>query len=123
MIINLQEGEDITREEDDDDEEEEDEDEDEYDDEDEFEDDRRRRKRRRQTGFILEEADVDDDYDEDGEQAEDGYHDLIDTTERDDESLDADLSGARRLQQMLGDKNAEELEAYYKKKFAETSDR
>ena len=24
--------------------------------------------------------DVDDDYDEDGEQAEDGYHDLIDTS-------------------------------------------
>jgi len=33
------------------------------------------------------------------------------------------FKGARRLQQMLGDKNAEELEAYYKKKFAETSDR
>jgi len=25
-------------------------------------------------------VDVDDDYDEDGEQAEDGYHDLIDTS-------------------------------------------
>ena len=56
MVVNLQEGEDITREEDDDDDEEEDEDEDEYDDEDDFEDDRQRRKRRRQTGFILEEA-------------------------------------------------------------------
>ena len=55
VIINLQEGEDITREEDDD-EDEEDEDEDEYEDEDEFEDDRQRKKRRRHTGFILEEA-------------------------------------------------------------------
>lgn len=53
LVINVQEGEDITREED---EEEEDEDEDEYDDEDDFEDDRQRKKRRRQTGFILEEA-------------------------------------------------------------------
>ncbi|XP_078367088.1 LOW QUALITY PROTEIN: transcription elongation factor SPT5-like [Oculina patagonica] len=118
-----EEGEDITKEEDDEDDEEDDEEEDDYDDEDEFEDERQRKKRRRHTGFILEEADVDDDYDEDGEQAEEGYHDLIDTSERDDESLDADISGARRLQQMLGDKNAEELEAYYKKKFAETSDR
>lgn len=58
VIINLQEGEDITREEDDDDDEEEDEDEDEYEDEDEFEDDRQRKKRRRHTGFILEEAGV-----------------------------------------------------------------
>ncbi|XP_068702308.1 transcription elongation factor SPT5-like [Montipora capricornis] len=114
-----EEGEDITREEDDEDEE----DEDDYDEDDDFEDDRQRKKRRRHTGFILEEADVDDDYDDGEDQAEDGFNDLIDTGDRDEETNGEDLSGARRLQQMLGDKNAEELEAYYKKKFAETSDR
>lgn len=54
-IFNMQEGEDITREEDDDDEEDE-EDEDDYDEDNDFEDDRQRKKRRRHTGFILEEA-------------------------------------------------------------------
>ncbi|KAK2568278.1 Transcription elongation factor SPT5 [Acropora cervicornis] len=67
--------------------------------------------------------DVDDDIDEAEELPEDGFPDIIDSGERDEESNGEDLSGARRLQQMLGDKNAEELEAYYKKKFAETSDR
>ncbi|XP_015766127.1 PREDICTED: transcription elongation factor SPT5-like [Acropora digitifera] len=116
-----EEGEDITREEDDEDEE--DEDEEDYDEDEEDYDERQRKKKRRHTGFILDEADVDDDIDEAEELPEDGFPDIIDSGERDEESNGEDLSGARRLQQMLGDKNAEELEAYYKKKFAETSDR
>lgn len=43
--------------------------------------------------------------------------------DKDDEPIGDDISDARRFQQMLGDKNAEELEAYYKQKFAESSER
>ncbi|CAH3030076.1 unnamed protein product [Porites evermanni] len=117
-----EEGEDITREEDDEDEEDE-EDDDDYDEDNDFEDDRQRKKRRRHTGFILEEADVDDDYEDADDQEEDGYGDIYGSVDKDDEPIGDDISGNRRYQQMIGDKNAEELEAYYKQKFAESSER
>ncbi|XP_048581601.1 transcription elongation factor SPT5 isoform X2 [Nematostella vectensis] len=125
-LLSDEEGEDITREDDDDEEEEDDdedfEDEDDYDDEyDEDEGSSARRKRRRESGFILEEADVDDEY-EDDEEAEKGYNDLIDTGTAEDRVED-DVSGARRLQQMLRERKDDEIEEYYRKKYAETNDR
>ncbi|XP_031557165.1 transcription elongation factor SPT5-like [Actinia tenebrosa] len=122
--ISEEEGEDITREEDDEEDEDDEElddeeDEEEYDDDDEVES--LRRKKMKHSGFILEEADVDDDY-EDEEEAEKGYHDLIDSGDHE-EPVGDDISGARRLQQMLRDRKDDEIEEYYRKKYAETNDK
>ncbi|XP_071486255.1 transcription elongation factor SPT5-like [Diadema antillarum] len=99
-------------------------DEDEYEDEEEEEeerDHRRKIKKRKVESFIIEEADVDDDDGEDDEEEEweDGAQALIDKTQT--EYNDSDQHGARRLHQLLSTQKEEELEEYYKRKYAETS--
>ncbi|XP_034294075.1 transcription elongation factor SPT5 isoform X1 [Pantherophis guttatus] len=105
-------------------EEEEEEEEEEYDEE-EDEDDDRPAKKPRHGGFILDEADVDDEY-EDEDQWEDGAEDILEKEEIeasniDNVVLDEDRSGARRLQNLWRDQREEELGEYYMKKYAKSS--
>lgn len=105
--------------------EEEEEEEEEYDEEEEEEDDDRPPKKPRHGGFILDEADVDDEY-EDEDQWEDGAEDILEKEEIeasniDNVVLDEDRSGARRLQNLWRDQREEELGEYYMKKYAKSS--
>ncbi|PIO40199.1 hypothetical protein AB205_0072600 [Aquarana catesbeiana] len=103
------------------DEEVEEEDEEEYDEEEEEDDDDRPRKKPRHGGFILDEADVDDEY-EDEDQWEDGAEDILEKASNiDNVVLDEDRSGARRLQNLWRDQREEELGEYYMKKYAKSS--
>uniref|UniRef100_A0A670JFA7 Transcription elongation factor SPT5 n=1 Tax=Podarcis muralis TaxID=64176 RepID=A0A670JFA7_PODMU len=106
-------------------EEEEEEEEEEYDEEEEEDDDDRPAKKPRHGGFILDEADVDDEY-EDEDQWEDGAEDILEKEEFeasniDNVVLDEDRSGARRLQNLWRDQREEELGEYYMKKYAQSS--
>ncbi|EPQ12052.1 Transcription elongation factor SPT5 [Myotis brandtii] len=97
---------------------EEEEEEEEYDEE---EDDDRPPKKPRHGGFILDEADVDDEY-EDEDQWEDGAEDILEKASNiDNVFLDEDRSGARRLQNLWRDQREEELGEYYMKKYAKSS--
>ncbi|MBN3319107.1 SPT5H factor, partial [Atractosteus spatula] len=97
------------------------EDEEEYDEEEEEDDDDRPRKKPRHGGFILDEADVDDEY-EDEDQWEDGAEDILEKVSNIDHVvLDEDRSGARRLQNLWRDQREEELGEYYMKKYAKSS--
>lgn len=82
-------------------------------------------KKPRHGGFILDEADVDDEY-EDEDQWEDGAEDILEKEEIeasniDNVVLDEDRSGARRLQNLWRDQREEELGEYYMKKYAKSS--
>ncbi|XP_028399581.1 transcription elongation factor SPT5-like [Dendronephthya gigantea] len=95
------------------------EDEEEEEDEDDY--DRKGQKRRKvgASAFIDAEAEVDED-DEEGTEAEEGFEGFEDHSERDEEHTE-DISGARRLQQMLKERSDEDLEEYYRRKYVETS--
>uniref|UniRef100_A0A8B9JXV3 Transcription elongation factor SPT5 n=1 Tax=Astyanax mexicanus TaxID=7994 RepID=A0A8B9JXV3_ASTMX len=100
------------------------EDEEEYDEEEE-EDDDRPRKKPRHGGFILDEADVDDEY-EDEDQWEEGAEDILEKEEAevsniDHVALDEDHSGSRRLQNLWRDSREEALGEYYMRKYAKSS--
>uniref|UniRef100_A0AAR2KU47 Transcription elongation factor SPT5 n=1 Tax=Pygocentrus nattereri TaxID=42514 RepID=A0AAR2KU47_PYGNA len=102
------------------------EDEEEYDEEEE-EDDDRPRKKPRHGGFILDEADVDDEY-EDEDQWEEGAEDILEKEEAevsniDHVALDEDHSGSRRLQNLWRDSREEALGEYYMRKYAKSSGR
>ena len=97
------------------------EEEEEYDEEEEEEDDDWPPKKPRHGGFILDEADVDDEY-EDEDQWEDGAEDILEKEEIEASNinsvvLDEDRSGARRLQNLWRDQREEELGEYYMKKY------
>ncbi|XP_078489937.1 transcription elongation factor SPT5 isoform X4 [Ciona intestinalis] len=93
-------------------------DEEEYEEEDEV--NQRRAKRARHQGFILDEADVDEDGVDD-EEWEDGAQDILDPASTVENVMDDDMSGARRLHNMFNDEQVEELGEYYRKKYATTS--
>uniref|UniRef100_A0A8C2FJ82 Transcription elongation factor SPT5 n=1 Tax=Cyprinus carpio TaxID=7962 RepID=A0A8C2FJ82_CYPCA len=96
------------------------EDEEEYDEEEE-EDDDRPRKKPRHGGFILDEADVDDEY-EDEDPWEDGAEDILEKVSNIDHVvLDEDHSGSRRLQNLWRDSREEALGEYYMRKYAKSS--
>ncbi|XP_038052973.1 transcription elongation factor SPT5-like [Patiria miniata] len=81
------------------------------------------RKKARFREFILDEADVDNDYEDDEEgDWEEGAKDLIDKTSRVEQD-ESERHGARRLQQLLSHQKEDEIEEYYKRKYAETSSR
>jgi len=90
-------------------------------------------KRRKKTGleaFILDEAEVDEDAVEEEDYDDDEFNDLIDPRDRRSEVEAAaaqigqsDISQHRRLQMMWEDKDADEIENYYKEKYAEQSAR
>ncbi|XP_070567089.1 transcription elongation factor SPT5-like [Ptychodera flava] len=96
--------------------------EEEYDSEEEEENESHPRKKSRFGGFILEEADVDDDYDtnEEEDEVEEGFQDLIDRNPVSAE-FEGDSHGARRLHQMWREQKEDEIEEYYKRKYADSS--
>uniref|UniRef100_H2Y418 Transcription elongation factor SPT5 n=1 Tax=Ciona savignyi TaxID=51511 RepID=H2Y418_CIOSA len=92
-------------------------------DEEEYEDEevnRRRAKRARHQGFIIDEADVDEDG-VDEEEWEDGAEDILERASNVENVLDDDMSGARRLHNMFNNEREEELGEYYMKKYATSS--
>lgn len=101
-----------------------------YDDEDDGEDTRRKKKKSRGRGFLIEEAEVDDEV-EDDEEWEEGAEELIEKAGRsgrgaallDDElgGRDGDRHSHRRLQTML-DREPDEIEDYYRRKYADKSE-
>mgnify|MGYP000895620962 CR=1 FL=1 len=105
------------------------------DDDEESDDDRSKRnkkKKRKKTGleaFILDEAEVDDDGNEDEDYDAEEFDDLIDRDRRSEVDAaaaqvgQADMSKHRRLQMMWENKDVDEIEDYYKKKYAEQSAR
>ncbi|XP_062275929.1 transcription elongation factor SPT5 [Scomber scombrus] len=102
------------------------EDEEEYDEEEEEDDDDRPRKKPRHGGFILDEADVDDEYEDEEDQWEEGAEDILEKEEAevsniDHVVLDEDHSGSRRLQNLWRDSREEALGEYYMRKFAKSS--
>ncbi|XP_071058794.1 transcription elongation factor SPT5-like, partial [Pseudochaenichthys georgianus] len=103
------------------------EEEDEYDEEEEEDDDERPRKKPRHGGFILDEADVDDEYEDEEDQWEEGAEDILEKAEEAEVSnidhvvLDEDNSGSRRLQNLWRDSREEALGEYYMRKYAKTS--
>lgn len=87
--------------------------------------------KRRKTGleaFILDEAEVDEDCNEDEDEGEE-FDDLIDRDKRSEVDAaaaqigQADMSKHRRLQMMWENKDVDEIEDYYRKKYAEQSAR
>ncbi|KAM6932809.1 transcription elongation factor SPT5 [Lycodopsis pacificus] len=102
------------------------EDEEEYDEEEEEDDDDRPRKKPRHGGFILDEADVDDEYEDEEDQWEEGAEDILEKEEAevsniDHEVRDEDHSGSRRLQNLWRDSREEALGEYYMRKYAKSS--
>ncbi|CAB1348655.1 unnamed protein product [Coregonus sp. 'balchen'] len=96
-------------------------DEEEYDEEEEEDDDDRPRKKPRHGGFILDEADVDDEY-EDEDPWEEGAEDILEKVSNIDHVvLDEDNSGSRRLQNLWRDSREEALGEYYMRKYAKQS--
>lgn len=100
------------------------EDEEEYDEEEEEdEEDEARRKRRKKArfgGFILDEAEVDDEV-EDEEDWEEGAEDMIDPHRATEETSSKELNSHRRLQMMLTSQKEDEIEDYYRRKYADTT--
>lgn len=72
---------------------------DDTDEEDESSSHRRKKKKPRYGGFILDEAEVDDDV-EDDEDWEEGAEDIIDKTQASEENTSKDIESNRRLQMM-----------------------
>lgn len=84
---------------------------------------RKRNQRKRNRGgneYILDEAEVDDDV-EDDEEYEDGFEDIIDSQKRSEESHARELDSHRRLKKMFDDQKEDEIEEYYRNKYAEAS--
>ena len=82
---------------------------------------RRPRKKRKKKGndFILDEAEVDDDVEED-EDWEDGAEEhMIDNNKVSEASRARELDSHRRLQKMFNDQKEDEIEQYYRNKYAE----
>ncbi|KFM58475.1 Transcription elongation factor SPT5, partial [Stegodyphus mimosarum] len=104
-------GEDLDEEDEEDDEEDEDEDDDRG---------KRKRKKPRFGGFILDEAEVDDEVEEE-EEWEEGAEDIIDRTRPNEENTSRDIDSHRRLQMMWTSQKEDEIEDYYRRKYAESS--
>lgn len=108
---------------------EEEEDDNEEDDEDE-DDSGKKKKKKKKTGlaaFILDEAEVDDDGNEDEDYDGEEFDDLIDRDKRSEvdaaaKEINHDMSNHRRLQMMWENKKEEEIEDYYRRKYAEQSE-
>lgn len=80
---------------------------------------KRRKKKKKVNDFILDEAEVDDDV-EDDEEWEDGAEDIIDQSKSaHNDRAGRDLDSHRRLQKMFNDQKEDEIEQYYRNKYAE----
>ncbi|OQV23554.1 Transcription elongation factor SPT5 [Hypsibius exemplaris] len=88
-----------------------------------------KKKSRHHNDFILDEAEVDDDEEEDELEGEEGFDEIIATKDRhhhggpgEDGPSARDLESKRRLDNMYN-KDAKDIEEYYRNKYAETSAR
>ncbi|XP_013417126.1 transcription elongation factor SPT5 [Lingula anatina] len=101
-----------------------DDDDEEYDSE-EYEDTdvRHKRKKSKHSGFILEEADVDEEGEEDEEDLEweEGAEDIIDRKTGFEGPSARDIESRRRMEQMWSTQNEDEIEEYYRRKYADSS--
>lgn len=79
---------------------------------------RRKGSKRKVNDFILDEAEVDDDVDEDEGEWEEGAEEIIDT-KGGDQSRARELDSHRRLTRMFNEQKEDEIEEYYRKKYAE----
>ena len=79
---------------------------------------RKKKKKPRHGGFILDEAEVDDEPEEDEEWEEGAPGEIIDYKNVDDSSH-REIDSHRRLQMMWNNKKEDEIEEYYKRKYAE----
>ncbi|GBM05911.1 Transcription elongation factor SPT5 [Araneus ventricosus] len=95
-------------------------DEDDEEDEDDNKGKRKKMKKPRFGGFILDEAEVDNEV-EDEEEWEEGAEDIIDRSCPTEENTSREMENHRRLQMMFTSQKEEEIEDYYLKKYAGTS--
>lgn len=80
---------------------------------------KKKKKKPRHGGFILDEAEVDDEI-EDDEEWEDGAHqEIIDNNKHLDDSSHRDMDSHRRLQMMWNNQKEDEIEDYYRRKYAD----
>lgn len=82
----------------------------------------KKKKKPRHGGFILDEAEVDDEIDDDEEWEDGPNHEIIDNKTHFDESSHRDMDSHRRLQMMWNSQREDEIEDYYRKKYAEQPD-
>ncbi|CAG2120574.1 unnamed protein product, partial [Medioppia subpectinata] len=80
---------------------------------------RGKRSKPRHGGFILDEAEVDDEI-EDDEEWEDGADEIIEKNKHLEDSA-RDQEGHRRIHMMWNSQKEDEIEDYYRRKYAETS--
>ncbi|XP_060070304.1 transcription elongation factor SPT5-like [Ylistrum balloti] len=99
-----------------------DEDEEEYDsEEDEDDDGRRKKKKPRLSGFIIDEADVDDEGEDDEDDWESGAEDLIEAKSNYEGPTAREIEGNRRLEHLFKSQKEDEIEAYYRQKYEDSS--
>ncbi|KAH3888745.1 transcription elongation factor SPT5-like [Dreissena polymorpha] len=103
----------------------EEEEEEDYDEEEEDEDEEdagRRRKKKAHRGFILDEAEVDDDDEEEDElDWEEGAADLMERKSTYEGPTAKELESNRRLHDLMNSQNEDEIEAYYRQKYGDSS--
>ncbi|XP_033751673.1 transcription elongation factor SPT5-like [Pecten maximus] len=98
------------------------EDEGEYDsEEDEDDDGRRKKKKPRLSGFIIDEADVDDEGEDDEDDWESGAEDLIEAKSNYEGPTAREIEGNRRLEHLFKSQKEDEIEAYYRQKYEDSS--
>ncbi|XP_054161598.1 transcription elongation factor SPT5-like [Oppia nitens] len=98
---------------------------DDYDDEEDEDDDdysrrRRKRKKPRHGGFILDEAEVDDEI-EDEDEWEEGADEIIEKNKHLDDGSQREMDSHRRLNMIWNSQKEDEIEDYYRRKYAESS--
>ena len=79
---------------------------------------KKRQRKKKVNDFILDEAEVDDDV-EDDEEWEEGAEDIIDQSKGVHADRGRELDSHRRLQKMFNDQKEDEIEQYYRNKYAE----
>lgn len=84
---------------------------------------RKKKKKSRVLGFINDEAEVDDDIDDDEEEWEEGAYEHAINNEVDEAGPTArDIEGRRRMDSLLESYDAENIEEYFQKKYADQQD-
>ena len=86
---------------------------------------RKKKKAPRHGGFILDEAEVDDEIEDDEEWEEGAPNELINDLKHHDEAAEGNRNSHRQLQMLWDSQREDEIESYYREKYAEarTTDR
>ncbi|WAR02974.1 SPT5H-like protein, partial [Mya arenaria] len=94
---------------------------DEEEDEDQDEGHHRKKKKPAHRGFILDEAEVDDDDEEEEEDWEEGAAELMDRKSMYEGPTAKDMESNRRLNELMNSQTEDEIEAYYRQKYGDSS--